>query len=59
MRAFQKKRGLDSWDWYFGERTESSSVCEKDTKRKGECSLGKTLVLLNFELILIEGRKMK
>ena len=33
MRAFRKKRGLVIWDWYVGKRMESSSVCEKDTKR--------------------------
>ena len=34
MCAFRKKRGLVNWDWYFGERMETSNVCEKDTKRK-------------------------
>ena len=29
-----EKRGLVNWDWYFGERMETSSVCEKDKKRK-------------------------
>ena len=35
MRAFRKKRVLVNWDWYFGERMETSSLCEKDKKRKG------------------------
>ena len=34
MRAFRKKRVLVNWDWYFGERMETSSLCEKDKKRK-------------------------
>ena len=34
MHAFRKNRGLVNWDWYFGERMETNSVCEKDTKRK-------------------------
>ena len=32
----EKKRGLVNWEWYFGERMETFSVCEKDKKRK-EC----------------------
>ena len=35
MGAFRKKRGLVNWDWYFSERMETSSVCEKDKKRQG------------------------
>ena len=34
MRAFRKKRGFVNWDWCFGVRMETSSMCEKDTKRK-------------------------
>ena len=34
MRAFRKKRGLINWDWYFGARMETSSLCEKDKKIK-------------------------
>ena len=30
----EKKRGLVIWDWYFGERMETNSECEKDTKIK-------------------------
>ena len=33
MHAF-RKRGLVNWDQYFSERMETSSVCEKDKKRK-------------------------
>ena len=33
MRAVRKKRGLVNWDWCFGERMETNSVCEKDKKR--------------------------
>ena len=41
MRAFKKKRGLVNWDWYFGERMEISSMCEKGTKRKESGIIGK------------------
>ena len=36
MRSFRIKRGFVDWDWYFSERMETSSECEKDTKRKDQ-----------------------
>ena len=39
-----KKRGLVNWDWYFGERMETSSVCEKDTQERTDKILFKNYV---------------
>ena len=46
MHAFRKKRGLVNWDWYFGERMDISSLCEKDKKRLRTDVIGKCLYML-------------
>ena len=40
-----KKWGLVYWDWYFGERMETSSMCEKDMKRKDQQNIVQKLCL--------------
>ena len=36
MRAFEKNRGLEIWDWYFSGRMETISMKKKGNERK-EC----------------------
>ena len=48
MRAFQKKRGLDIQDWYFGERMDNNSAVEKEKKRRKDKIFLKNYVYTQF-----------